>query len=124
MAVCDLLVTEVRFKRRASHVPNLTDETSTVEQWHLNMFGSAVLASYGSDLKFDSERSCLFLTLERRLMHKAIFLSAESTDFHINSSLCRADVRACVGWILSVRSTGRNASAREVYSTILLLKVK
>ena len=122
MAVCDLLVTEVRFKRRASHVPNLTDETGTVEQWHLNMFGSAGLASYAATL--NSERSCLFLTLERRLMHKAIFLSAESTDFPINSSLCRADVRACVGWILSVRSTERNASAREVYSSILLLKVK
>ena len=38
-------------------MPNLTDETGTVEQRRLNMFGSAVLASYGTDPQFRKKLS-------------------------------------------------------------------
>ena len=35
--------TKARFRRRATHVPNLTDELSTAKEWRLNQFGTAVL---------------------------------------------------------------------------------
>ena len=34
---------KARFRRRSTHVPNLTDELSTAKERRLNQFGTAVL---------------------------------------------------------------------------------
>ena len=44
---------KVRFRRRSTHVPNLTDELSTAKEPRLNQFGTAVLVSCGKSVKFD-----------------------------------------------------------------------
>ena len=48
---------EARFRRRSSHVPNLTDELSMAKERRLNQFGTAVLVWCGKSVKFD--RVCL-----------------------------------------------------------------
>jgi len=45
---------KARFKRRSTHVPNLTDELSTAKERRLNQFGTAVLVWCGKSVKFDT----------------------------------------------------------------------
>ena len=57
-ADCSLLVsrrkeTKARFRRRSTHVPNLTDELSPAKERRLNQFGTAVLVRCGNVVKFD-----------------------------------------------------------------------
>ena len=47
------LKTKARFRRRSTHVPNLTDELSTTKERRLNQFGTAVLVWCGKSVKFD-----------------------------------------------------------------------
>ena len=47
------IVNKARFRRRSTHVPNLTDELSTAKERHLNQFGTAVLVWCGKSVKFD-----------------------------------------------------------------------
>ena len=42
-----------RFRRRSTHVPNLTDELSTAKEQRLNQLGTAVLVWCGKRVKFD-----------------------------------------------------------------------
>jgi len=44
---------QARFRRRSTHVPNLTDEVSTAKERRLNQFGTAVLVWCGKSVKFD-----------------------------------------------------------------------
>ena len=44
---------QARFRRRSTHVPNLTDELSTVKEQRLNQFGTAGLVWCGKSVKFD-----------------------------------------------------------------------
>ena len=46
-------VSKARFRRRSTHVPNLTDELSTAKERRLNQFGTAVLIWCGKNVKFD-----------------------------------------------------------------------
>ena len=43
-------VTKARFRRRSTHVPNLTDELSTAKERCLNQFGTAVLVWCGKSV--------------------------------------------------------------------------
>ena len=45
--------TKAWFRRRSTHVPNLTDELSTAKERRLNQFGTAVLVWCGKSVKFD-----------------------------------------------------------------------
>ena len=47
------LARSARFRRRYTHVPNLTDELSMTKERRLNQFGTAVLVWYGKSVKFD-----------------------------------------------------------------------
>ena len=47
------LKTKAWFRRRSTHVPNLTDELSTTKERRLNQFGTAVLVWCGKSVKFD-----------------------------------------------------------------------
>ena len=53
--MCSTLVleTKARFRRRSTHVPNLTDELNTAKERRLNQFGTAVLVWCGKSVKFD-----------------------------------------------------------------------
>ena len=53
--MCSVLIleTKARFRRRSTHVPNLTDELSTAKERRLNQFGTAVLVWRGKSVKFD-----------------------------------------------------------------------
>ena len=44
---------KARFRRRSTHVPNLTDELSAAKERRLNQFGEAVLVWCGKSVKFD-----------------------------------------------------------------------
>ena len=44
---------QAQFRRRSTHVPNLTDELSTAKERRLNQFGTAVLVWCGKSVKFD-----------------------------------------------------------------------
>ena len=44
---------KARFRRRSTHVPNLTDELSTAKERRLNQFGTAVLVWRSKSVKFD-----------------------------------------------------------------------
>ena len=44
---------KARFRRRSTHVPNLTGELSTAKERRLNQFGTAVLVWCGKSVKFD-----------------------------------------------------------------------
>ena len=46
-------ICKARFRRRSTHVPNLTDELSTAKERRLNQFGTAVLVWCGKSVKFD-----------------------------------------------------------------------
>ena len=46
-------VAKTRFRRRSTHVPNLTDELSTAKEQGLNQFGTAVLVWCDKSVKFD-----------------------------------------------------------------------
>ena len=46
-------MSEARFRRRSTHVPNLSDELSTAKKRRLNQFGTAVLAFRSKSVKFD-----------------------------------------------------------------------
>ena len=48
-----LRMIEARFRRRSTHVLNLTDELSTAKEQRLNQFGTAVLVWCGKSVKFD-----------------------------------------------------------------------
>ena len=41
---------KARFRRRSTHVPNLTDDLSTAKERRLNQFGTAVLVRCGKRL--------------------------------------------------------------------------
>ena len=45
-------VAKTWFRRRSTHVPNLTDELSTAKERRLNQFGRAVLVWSGKSVKF------------------------------------------------------------------------
>ena len=45
--------TQAWFRRRSTHVPNLTDKLSTAKERRLNQFGMAVLVWCGKSVKFD-----------------------------------------------------------------------
>ena len=45
------LARSARFRRRSTHVPNLTDELSMAKE--RRQFGTAVLVWYGKSVKFD-----------------------------------------------------------------------
>ena len=50
------LARSARFRRRSTHVPNLTDNLtglSMAKERRLNQFGTAVLVWYGQSVKFD-----------------------------------------------------------------------
>ena len=47
------IVNKARFRRRSTHVPNLTDKLRTAKEWRLNQFGTAVLVWCGKSVKFD-----------------------------------------------------------------------
>ena len=44
---------KAQFRRRSTHVPNLTDELSTAKERRLNQFGTAVLVRCGKSVRFD-----------------------------------------------------------------------
>ena len=44
---------KARFRRRSTHVPNLTDELSTAKERRLNRFGTALLVWCGKSVNFD-----------------------------------------------------------------------
>ena len=44
---------KAQFKRRSTHVPNLTDELSTAKERRLNQFGTAVFVWCGKSVRFD-----------------------------------------------------------------------
>ena len=44
---------KARFRRRSTHVPNLTEVLSTAKERRLNQFGTAVLIWCGKNVKFD-----------------------------------------------------------------------
>ena len=44
---------KARFRRRSTHVPNLTDELSAAKERRLNQFGTAVLVWCDKSVKFD-----------------------------------------------------------------------
>ena len=46
-------LSEARFRRRSTHVRNLTEVLSTAKERHLNQFGTAVLIWCGKSVKFD-----------------------------------------------------------------------
>ena len=48
-----LVMRRARFRRRSTHVLNLTDELSTAKEQRLNQFGTAVLVWCGKSVKFD-----------------------------------------------------------------------
>ena len=47
---------KARFRRRSTHLPNLTDDLSTAKERRLNQFGTALLVWCGKSVKF--ERVC------------------------------------------------------------------
>ena len=44
---------KARFRRRSTHVPNLTDDLSTAKERRLNQFGTALLVWCGKSVKLD-----------------------------------------------------------------------
>ena len=44
---------KARFRRRSTHVPNLTEELSTAKERRLNQFGTAVLICCDENVRFD-----------------------------------------------------------------------
>ena len=47
------VLSQARFRRRSTHVPNLIDELSPAKERRLNQFGTAVLIRCGNVVKFD-----------------------------------------------------------------------
>ena len=53
ITLCENSKYKARFRGRSTHVPNLTDELSTVKERRLNQFGTAVLVWCGKSVKLD-----------------------------------------------------------------------
>ena len=62
-------LTWARFRRRSTHLPNLTDDLSTAKERRLNQFGTAVLVRCGKRLT-ESVELLSNLTLARHTVRR------------------------------------------------------
>ena len=71
---------KARFRRRSTHVPNLTDEISPAKEVRLNQFGTAVLIRCDRNAKLKQSLSH-YSTLDRQVIHTGLFSSAEPNAY-------------------------------------------
>ena len=72
---------KVRFRRRSTHVPNLTDELSTEKERRLNQFGTAVLVWCAK--AFRSTESVELLSRQFRFKVKLIQLGSAHEKYGV-----------------------------------------